>query len=190
MKKRHHCTLIGIATLPPVAACLALNWLGWSSASVIDQHVRLWVFGSFGIFCMSAWVWCLEHYYDSGWIYVPTTGACFAVGLGLATDLSPALMVFFEVVAVVVMLGCLFLALVDHWWTPGPGEAATPMAGEPQPVTPLAASPQPVAPQQLQQPTIAPENQRVGSEQRAAAGIGTDTGHVGRRLFLDEGPRA
>lgn len=189
MKKRHHCTLIGIATLPLVFACLALNWLGWPSASVIDQHVRLWVFGSFGVFCMAAWVWCLDHDYDSA-VYVPTTGACFAVGLALATDLSPALMVFFEVVAVVVMLGSLFLALVDHWWTPGPGGAATPIAEEPQPVRAVQASPQPVAPQLLQQPTVAPENQRDGTEQRAAEGIGVDTGHVGRRLFLDEGPQA
>lgn len=188
MKKRHHCTLIGVATLPPIAACLALHWLGWPSASVIDQHVRLWVFGSFGVFCMAAWVWCLYQDYDSEWIYVPTTGVCFAVGLAFATDLSPALMVVFEVGAVVVMLGSLFSALADHWSTPEPSRSATPTAGEPLPVTAVAALPQRVEPQLLQQLTVAPALQRGGCEQRAVAE--GDAGHVGRRLFLDEGPQA
>lgn len=190
MKKRHLCTLVGIAILPPVASYLALDCLGWPSATTIDQHVRLWVFGSLGVFSALAIWWCLRHEYFEHGLPVPFVGLWCSVSFARADDLPAQLMVLFEGGAVLAMLGGLVLALADHWSTPEPSRSATPTAGEPQPVTAVPASPQPAAPQPLQQPTVAPENQRLGGEQRAAAGIGLDTGHVGRRLFLDEGPQA
>ena len=190
MKKRHHCTLIGIATLPPAAACLALYWLGWPSASVIDQHVRLWIFGSLAIVCAIAILLWLASGDFGAWSYGPVFGLWCSLLFAAATDLPAGMMVFFEVCAALVMLGGLVLALAHQWSPTEPSRSARPTEVEPEPVTAVPASPQPVAPQPLQQPTAAPENQRVGSEQRAAAGIGMDTGHVGRRLFLDEGPQA
>lgn len=190
MKKRHLCTLVGIATLPPVAMYLALDCLGWPSATIIDQHVRLWVFGSLGVFSALAIWWCLRHEYFEQGLAVPFVGLWCSVSFARADDLPAQLMVLFEGGAVLTMLGGLVLALADHWSTPEPTRSGTPTAGEPQPVTAVPASPHPVAAQPIQRPTVAPENQRVGSEQRAAAGIGMDTGHVGRRLFLDEGPQA
>ncbi|MCD4866959.1 hypothetical protein [Pseudomonas sp. PLB05] len=188
MKKRHHCTLIGIATLPPVAACLALNWLGWPSASVIDQHVRLWVFGSLAVVCAIAILLWLASGDFGAWIYGPVIGLWSSLVFAAATDLPAGMMVFLEVCAALVMLGGLILALADHWSPTAPSRAAGPTEVEPQPVNAMPASTQPVEPQLLQQPNAAPVDQRVGVEQPAAAAM--DTGHVGRRLFLDEGPQA
>ncbi|NMY91727.1 hypothetical protein [Pseudomonas oryzihabitans] len=188
MKKRHHCILIGIATLPPVAAWLALYWLGWPSATVIDQHVRLWVFGSLAVVCAIAiLLWLTGRDFDA-WIYGPVIGLWCSLLFAPATDLPAGMMVFFEVCAALVMLGGLILALADHWSSTEPSRSARHTEVEPQPVDAMPASTHPVEPQLLQQPNAAPVEQRVGIEQPAAAG--TDTGHVGRRLFLDEEPQA
>ena len=188
MKKRHHCTLVGIATLPPIAACLALYWLGWPSASVIDQHVRLWVFGSLAVVCAIAFLIWLTSRDFGAWIYGPVIGLWSSLVFAAATDLPAGMMVFFEVCAALVMLGGLILALADHWSPTAPSRTAGPTEVEPQPVNAMPASTQPVEPQLLQQPNAAPVDQRVGVEQPAAAAM--DTGHVGRRLFLDEGTQA
>jgi len=188
MKKRHLCTLVGMATLPPVASYLALDCLGWPSATSIDQHVRLWVFGSLGAFSALAIWWCLSHEYFEQGLAVPFVGLWCSVQFAKADDLPAELMMLFEGGAVLTMLGGLVLALADHWSTPEPSRAATPTTGERRPVTAVPASPQPVEPQLLQHSSAAPVYQRFGGERPAVAGV--DTGHVGRRLFLDEGPQA
>ena len=188
MKKRHLCTLVGIATLPPVAACLALYWLDWPSASVIDQHVRVWVFGSFGVVCVIGIWWCLAFRGVAEGIAVLTVGLGCALSFSVATALPTEMMVFVEVSAASMMLAGLVGALADYWSPREPDRSSRRPPTDRPPIAAVSPSPQPLQSQLLQQPIVAPENQLVGVKQPAAAGM--DAGHLGRRLFLDEGPQA